>query len=75
MLLQPSGIQVGSSSLLPGAAGQGIPLSRSACCSWQVFWGHGTRDEILHNDLQDEGVEVLREAGLKVTAKKLGVNF
>lgn len=36
----------------------------------QVFWGHGTRDEVLHPDLQDEGVEILQQAGLKVTSKK-----
>jgi len=37
----------------------------------EVFWGHGTRDEVLHPDLQDEGVEILQQAGLKVTSKKL----
>ena len=47
----------------------------SFCYSWQVFWGHGTRDEILQHDLQDEGVELLQGAGLKVTAKKLGTEL
>ncbi|CAK9000421.1 unnamed protein product [Durusdinium trenchii] len=39
------------------------------CKELQVFWGHGTRDEVLAADLQDEGVEALQAAGIKVTAK------
>ncbi|CAJ1350264.1 unnamed protein product [Effrenium voratum] len=39
----------------------------------QVFWGHGTRDEVLHADLQDEGVDLLMSAGLQVTARKYPV--
>ena len=35
-----------------------------------MFWGHGTRDEVLRADLQDEGVEILQGAGFEVTAKK-----
>ena len=40
------------------------------CTDLAVFWGHGTRDRVLYADLQDEGVEMLQVAGLRVTAKK-----
>lgn len=35
----------------------------------QVFWGHGSNDNVLDISLQAEGVNALREAGVAVTDK------
>lgn len=40
------------------------------CKDLEVFWGHGTHDGVLDPSLQAEGVKLLEEAGLKVTAKQ-----
>jgi len=39
---------------------------------YEVFWGHGLRDDILDVSLQAAGVNALTEAGLHVTAKQYG---
>lgn len=40
---------------------------------YQVFWGHGSKDDILHVSLQVEGVQALTDVGLRVTAKQYPV--
>merc|ERR1711920_1071523 len=36
----------------------------------EVFWGHGSDDGVLEPSLQDEGVRILTDAGVKVTSKR-----
>ncbi|CAE7181858.1 unnamed protein product [Symbiodinium pilosum] len=40
------------------------------CAGLKVFWGHGSKDTVLHPSLQDLGVDALRRAGATVEAKK-----
>ncbi|CAE7292799.1 unnamed protein product [Symbiodinium natans] len=44
------------------------------CHDLKVFWGHGSKDTILHPSLQDFGVDILKRAGIAAVAKKYEVD-
>eukprot|EP00933_Yihiella_yeosuensis_P024739 TRINITY_DN19178_c0_g1_i1.p1 TRINITY_DN19178_c0_g1~~TRINITY_DN19178_c0_g1_i1.p1 ORF type:complete len:267 (-),score=41.04 TRINITY_DN19178_c0_g1_i1:227-976(-) len=45
-------------------------LMESHCSGMEVFWGHGTQDNVLDISLQAEGIKVLEDAGLKVQSQQ-----